>query len=202
MVEVPIAVGNVPKKNEDLVNVADVFITKWTNNPDMGNSPITLSVFTANVNALQNAITAVEAKTGTIQDRDAAEAIVRQNIKTVLTYVQGLANVNPTRASQIIVNAGFSIKADTGGKGAQEFTATSNITGEVELSAHANKDKYPYQWQFSTDGENWLPLRGSRLSVCTAKNLTSGELFYFRYCIIGENNEYGEYSPSISCRIK
>lgn len=197
-----ILVANVPKNVDALIDRSEGFITKWTGNTDITTPPVSVATFTTNVTTLRNANSDVKTRTGTVQDRDAAEAVVRQNIKVMATYVQGLAEANSTRAAQIIVNAGFFIKAESGRKGPQGFNVESIKTGEVELTAPANEDKFPYQWQISTDGEVWTYLRASRLSVCTAKGLTPGELLFFRYCIIGEDNEYGEYSPSISCRIK
>ena len=196
-----IAIEKIPEGIEGLISRGQEIVVKWTGNSDVTGSPVTATQLNTNLTALQVANTAVKSKTGTVQERDAAALVVEQNIKSMLSYVQIVANANPTRATQIIVNAGFYVK-ETGGRGSQTFTAESKEAGQITIKTPATREKYPIIIESSPDGNTWTQIKVSRLSACTINGITPGELLYIRYCVVGEDNNNGPYSEAVSCRIR
>ena len=198
----PIAVANVPENIDGVLNRGEVIINKITGSTDIVNPVPTVAVFTTNVNTLRTTNTAVQSGTGSVQARDAALEVVKQNIKSLLRYVQGVADANPSRGGDIIINAGFFIR-ESSKKSPQTYHAESEEPGQITIITPATEGKLPIVIEYSTNsGETWSLLRVSRLSVCTVEGLTSGQEIYVRYHVVSEDNSYGPYSSVISCRIR
>ena len=163
--------------------------------------PITLTTFIEHIDALAEAEASVKQSAQGVVVRDNALEQLTADIKRFANYVQLLADNSPDTADMIIKVSGFSIKQVNSGKAPQVYEVLSEEPGMVTLSAPANQEKFPYIWEVSADNVNWAFFKGSRLSLAKGGPLVSGHLYYFRYYIVGEDNEPEPTSPSLSCRV-
>jgi len=139
-------------------------------------------------------------KAGGTADRDAALDVLAFDATRLLNYVQGIADATPAEAEQIIESAGMFIKAH-GGKKTQSYKAHSELSGTVRLTVPSFPIPRPVVWEISSDNVAWSLFKVSRLSDCTKGGLNPGQLYYFRYYSIDENNEDTPRSETISCRV-
>lgn len=196
-----IVVTKLPEDILEIIERGNIIVARMTNNAYFTTPTPTLAVFQTDLDTLNQTEIDLRSGTGSLDARNTALATVKLDINRLANYVQSIADADIPRAGDIIDSAGFYVK-EIGGRSGQVYKVTSEETGIVILSAPANYSVYPYVWEISTDEKVWSVLRTSRFSSCEVKTLTSGQLYYFRYSIVGKDNEYSPYSESTSCRVK
>ena len=195
-------VANLPSKVLEVAERGKVIVKEMTGNTFFPSPVPTLAVFTADINALQEAEVNVKFSPEGVAVRDAALETVLADVRRLVNYVQLIADADPDHAEVIINSSGFRIKKTSSGSHEKGYEVESIKTGVVILTAPANDNKYPYLWEYSTDATVWSFLIVSRLSTAECKTLTPGQLYYFRYSVVGEDNTPSEPSDSLSCRVK
>ena len=194
--------ANLPVRVSEVAERCRVVVKGMTGNTYFPSPSPTLAVFIADIDALEEAVVNAElSRSATI--RDALLKIVMADVKRLVKYVQLIANANPDNAEVIINSSGFYIKrVGYAGVPANKYKVLSLETGRVILTSLTNKPKYPYIWEVSTNGTDWTILMASRTSGAECETLTSGQLYYFRYRIVGENNKLSMPSDVVSCMVK
>ena len=165
--------------------------------------PVTLTIFMSHIEALSEAEASVKLSPQGVVVRDNALGLLTSDIKRLAIYVQLLVETSPDSADLLIKSSGFSIRQPYSGRSTQGYEVISEEGGTVTLSAPVNEEKFPYVWEMSADSVNWALFKISRYSL--AKNeghLISGNVYYFRYYMIGEDNMPESTSNIVSCRVK
>ena len=163
--------------------------------------PLPLTTFIQHIDALTEAEASVKQSTQGVIVRNNALEQLTKDIKRLANYVQLIADNNPDTADIIIKVSGFSIRQAHSGKAPQVYEVLSEEPGMVTLSAPSNPEQFPYVWEVSADNLAWTFFKTSRLSLAKGRHLVSGHLYYFRYYIVGEDNEPEPTSSSLSCRV-
>lgn len=196
------AVAKLPEEVLGLIERGYQIIDRMTNNPYFPTPSPTLVVFQSHLESLNSAEVDFKNKTVSVQVRNAALEVVKDDISSLLIYVQVIANANPANANLIITSSGFYVR-EPGRKNPQVLNAVSEEVGKVTLTAPVNENKSFFLWEISSnEGGTWTFFKASRLSTCTVGGLVSVQLYYFRYFTVTEDNENSEYSNVLSCRIK
>jgi hypothetical protein len=165
-------------------------VTSMTGNTYFGTPNPSLASLTASVNALE--VAHVQAAGGGADDTanmHAKEVALDLLLKSLGSYVEGIANASPANAEAIILSAGLNVKGK-GGRVAHEFVVkVTGNPGEVKL-AHQSVKRGVYEFQMTTDPStdaNWQNIYiGTRGSITKAE-LKSGTRYYFRSLTIDKN---------------
>ena len=163
--------------------------------------PFPLTTFIQHIDSLAEAEASVRQTAQGVIVRDNALELLTTDIKRLANYVQLLADNSPSTAEIIIKVSGFYTRQGYSGRGTQVYEVLSEEAGMVTLSAPSNFEHFPYIWEVSSDNVSWVFLKASRLSLAKAGSLVSGRLYYFRYYIVGVDNEPEPTSSSLSCRV-
>ena len=165
--------------------------------------PVTLAIFMSHIEALSEAEAGLKLSPQGVVVRNNALDLLASDIKRLAIYVQLLVENSPDSADLLIKSSGFSIRPPYPGRNVQGYEVISEEEGRVTLSAPVNDKKFPYVWEVSTDNVNWVIFKISRLSLAENEGfLTSGNVYYFRYYMIGEDNMPEPTSTIVSCRVK
>jgi hypothetical protein len=189
----PIAVLKMPKKVKNVITYGQSVVTAMTGNPSFPSPTPPLTTFESDVSALNTAETAVLSRVkGAVEIRDAKLATVENGFKSLLAYVQGVANAGtPTDAPALIEGAGFTVR-HVGSRDKPALSAKGgSVTGSVKLTAKAGGSRAAYNWQYSTDQKTWTSLPQTMQAKTGAQGLTAGLVYYFRVQILlpaGEQN--------------
>ena len=163
--------------------------------------PLPLTTFIQHIDAVTEAEVIIKQSPQGVVVRDNALKELTRDIRRLANYVQLLADDNLHIADIIITASGFSIKQAYSGQNNRVYEVLSEEPGMVMLSALANTGRFPYIWEVSADNVNWTFFKASRLSLTRGGPLVSLYLYYFRYYIVGVDNEPEPTSPVLSCRI-
>ena len=141
-----------------------------------------LATISANLAAVEAAQTVALTKVkGAVQDRDAKAAVVKEDMRHIVAYVQGIADADPTNAEAIIHSAGLSV-GKTATRSKQALVAKSGlVSGSVTLVAKSAGKRASYEWELSTDQKTWTPLASTLQAHTTATSLTPATTVYFRH---------------------
>ena len=114
------------------------------------------------------------------------EQILVRDLNALASYVEVIANNNPSSAVTIITGAGMDAKAD-GSHGPTQFHAElTGVAGEVKLRTAFVREVI-YHWQMSTDGTNFSEIGVSRKGSFLKDGLTLGTKYYFRVATEDDN---------------
>ena len=197
-----IVVANLSNKVSEIVETCKVVAKEMTGNTFFSTPPVTLSIFTKNVDDLVEAEVNVKFSRDGAAVRDAALDVVLSDVRRLVSYVQLTADASPDDAEVIIKSSGFYVKKSGSGSQEKGYEVESLATEIVILTAPANNHNYPFVWEVSENATVWTYLTTSRLSTAECDTLTSGQLYYFRYRVVGEDNKPSMPSDSLSCRVK
>jgi hypothetical protein len=189
----PIAVLKFPKKVKNVITYGQSVVAAMTGNASFPSPIPPLTTFESDVSALNTAETAVLARTkGAVETRNAKLAIVESDFKSLLTYVQGVANAGtPTNAAALIEGAGFTVRQVPSRDKPALSAKPGTVTGSVKLAAKAGGHRAAYNWQVSTDQKTWTSLPETLQAKTGASGLTAGTVYFFRVQILlptGEQN--------------
>ena len=151
-------------------------------NPHFPNPSPPLATVDAAVSDLEKAQTAVQARVhGAVETRDAKRAALTQLVDALRVHVQGIADLDPPNAVNIIQSAGFAVhKLVTHGKRAFRVTQGA-ASGSVNLTAPATR-RAAYDWQWSIDGGKTWQNAPSTLQAKTAiAGFVAGTTVSFRF---------------------
>ena len=197
-----VVVANLPAKVSEVIEVCRVVEKELTGNTYFPALPVPLTEFVKDIDALVEAEVNVRFSRDGAAVRDAALQEVLSDVRRYVNYVQLIADNNPDTAELIVKSSGFYIKKSGSGVRERGYDVESLTTGIVILAAPSNNHHYPYVWEISENAIDWNYLATSRLSVAECDTLTQGQLYYFRYRVIGEDNKPSMPSDSLSCRVK
>jgi hypothetical protein len=177
-----IAVLRLSPRIKNVITFAQNVATAMTANPSFPTPNPPLATFQSDISALGTAEAAVLSRLkGAVETRDAKLAIVRTDLETLRTYVQGIADAaNPTNAAAIIESAGMSVRKTLERDKPALAAKQGSVSGTVNLAAKAAAPRAAYAWQYSTDQKTWTSLPPTLQAKTGASGLTAGTVYYFR----------------------
>jgi hypothetical protein len=179
----PIAVLKLSPKVKNIIAYAQSIATAMTGNSFFPSPIPPLAIFEADISALNAAESAVLTRAkGAAVTRNAKLGVVHGDIKSMATYVQGVADAaNPASAEAIIESSGLEVRKTTQRDKPALAVKSGPVSGSVKLSAKAAGHRAAYDWEYSTDQKTWTPLAQTLQSKTTASGLTAGTVYYFRF---------------------
>lgn len=178
-----IAVIKMEKKLGDKVIRIQAFLDKLTGNSTFPATSwpaniVSLAQFTIDVNKFLDAVTAVKNKTGSVGDRNAALAVVMEDLKAIMTMVQRKANANISLADGIITGAGYVVRAQKFKEKQTNDAKNTEIAGTVLLTSDTPGHT---EWEMSKDMITLgTPIPSTSTSHTHVAGLTPGDVLYFR----------------------
>jgi uncharacterized protein (DUF2126 family) len=141
-----------------------------------------LAVFNAHISDAEVAQAAIATRTaGTVEIRDAKLRVLIDDLHTIKTYVEGIANADAATAPATIRAAGFLVrKAPSRTK--QDLAVTQGaVSGSVIIAAKAAGKRASYDWQWSLDQKVWNDVAPTLQSRTSVSGLAVAVVHYFRY---------------------
>jgi uncharacterized protein (DUF2126 family) len=178
-----LAVLKLSKKVKNVITYAQSVATAIAADATSFASPTpSLATFQADISALATAEAAVLARTkGAVETRNAKLAIVKSDLETLRTYVQGVSDTaTPINAPALIESAGMTLRKVTLHDKAQLGVKQGAVSGTVMVMAKAAGKRAAYDWQYSTDQKTWTSVAPTLQAKTSVSGLTVGTLYYFR----------------------
>ena len=127
-------------------------------------------------------VSAATRQVGRAAARRACEAKVLSGLKQLQSYVQSIANSNPSRdeAAAIAKGAGMSVKNAAGPSKATFVVKQGRAPRSARAYARAAKTRASYDWQYSIDGERWLSIATTVRANAEFEDLVLGTRYWFR----------------------
>jgi hypothetical protein len=118
---------------------------------------------------------------GAAQARNLKYDIVLEDVRGLLSYVQGLADkaADEATAIAIISASGFDLK-NHGVRVKPQLAVKNGLAGTVLLASKAAARRVFYEWQQSSDGITWADLPATLRAKTKVSGLTAGSLLFFR----------------------
>lgn len=196
-VMIAIAVLKMPRCMGDKIIRANDILDKLQNNtyiiahwnPDA----VSLTDFEIHVQAFIDAEVNTKLRTvGLVALRDAALAMLMQDLRQLCTMVQGIACQATGSAEALIESAGFVVKKS--GHRPKNINAAYNtqIPGTVKLTAEGGR---AHEWEMSKDQINITSLPATPTAYTYVKNLPQGEVMCFRTRKLCTNKKQYNWSP-------
>ncbi|HEV7230789.1 MAG TPA: fibronectin type III domain-containing protein, partial [Bacteroidia bacterium] len=108
------------------------------------------------------------------------------SLKTLSGYVEGIANLDPVNAENIIISAGMAVKKPSV-HGPKLFTVKpGKAAGSVNLDSKAEKGAV-YVYEMTTDPNtptSWANIYIGKTTKFLKTGLSSGQRYYFRVAVI------------------
>ena len=137
--------------------------------------------------------------TASIEDRDAAKEVVKEDLRILCMAVQAIANKDPKNAVSIIKSAGMDVKG-LSIRGIQQNTAQDGSEeGSVDLTAEGAG---PHKWRMSLNDKDFTLLDPTMQAITTVKNLVLGIVHYFQNSRMLRNKKESKWSQSIKIRVR
>jgi hypothetical protein len=185
-----------------LVSYARNIVTRMTANPSFPNPAPTIAAVTAAIDTLQTA------EAGALSRLKGA-AVLRNEKRTALvallqqlrSYIQSIADADPTNAASIIESAGVAVrKAPT--RRARAFVAKAGpVSGVATVVAEVAARRASYEWQYSTDGgKTWITAPSTLQAKTTVAGLSPGATVQFKYRAVTKVGE-GDWSQPVALMI-
>ena len=118
---------------------------------------------------------------GTATTRDAKRVVVEEDLKVERVYVETLANQDLANGPAIVASAGMYVKEAAGPSKADLAAKAGPEPGSVKLWAKHPGGDASFEWQWSTDGAEWVDAGESTQADFTIRHLVSMTLCSFRY---------------------
>jgi len=164
----------------------------------------TLAAFQADIAALVTAETAALARArGAAGVRNAKLAVVREDLESLRTYVQGVvSSSNPADGDSVIGSAGMAVRKVTLHDKAALAVKEGSVSGTVTLTSKAAAKKAAYNWQYSTDQKTWTSLPQTLKAKTGVSGLTSGTTYYFRCQSLTPKGGEGDWGQVVALLVK
>jgi hypothetical protein len=196
----PIAVARPPRKRGSFSVYCHNIGAKLKGNTALSSPPISLDVYEQDLAAYDTAETTAKDKApAALADRDAKALKVYQNVRHIVDYVQGVADIqaSPADAIAVILSAGLQVKRSSTRKKRELDAKYTGISGQVQLLALVIAGAGAYYWEFSLDMKSWSTAPETTASSTTVSGLTPGQLYYFRFRAL-TNKGKTDYSQVVS----
>ncbi len=143
----------------------------------------TIAQLDADISALDAAETSAKKRMpGAVVARNDQRVVVGHDLVRLVTYVQGVVNLDPTHAANIAAAAGMGLRK-VGTRTKALLTAKPHtISGSVKLVAKVVSKHTSNEWQYSVDsGKTWVAAPSTIQAKTIIPGLTPGVLTQFRH---------------------
>ena len=177
-----IAVLKLSPRVKNVISFAQSVATAMTGNPSFPSPNPPLAILQADITGLSSSEAAVLARTkGAVEVRTAKLAVLRTDLETMKTYVQGVADVaNPSTAAAIIESAGMGVRKITLHDKPTLGVKQGSVSGTVVLAGKAAGHRAAYAWQYSTDQKTWTSVPQTLQAKTGVSGLMTATVYYFR----------------------
>jgi hypothetical protein len=196
-----IAALNFPVKITDFITYSKAIYKAMFNNPGFTASAAKLTTLNTDINTLDASETGCKTKppSSSVTSRNAAIEVVKADLRSLRSDVQGVADANPAKAEAIINSASMSVKKFSP-RGKLLSTATDDVEeGKVDLTGEGSG---PHEWRISPDGVTWSLLPASSGGKTVVEHLTPGSVYFFQNRQILTKGRKSDWSQSVKIRVK
>jgi hypothetical protein len=192
------AVLKMPRRMSDKVFKANGILAKLQDNGYViANWPsdiVSLADFETHVQEFTQAEVNTKMRTvGLVGIRDAALLVLMQDLKQIQSMVEILANQNPETAQTVIESAGYTMKTSNWHRPKQVNAAyNTQVAGTAKLTADGMR---AHEWEMSKDQVNITSLPATPTAYTYVRNLTPGDVIYFRTRKMCTNKMQYNWSP-------
>ena len=200
----PLAVLLLPKPAKKLLTFGKAVHDAMAGNANFPSPNPPLSVFKANLNALDDAETKAAARTrGAVTARDATKKQVANDLFHLRDYVQGVAEKipSPEAAAAVITSAFMSIKKVPQRVMPALAAKNTGVPGQVALAAKTVAQVATYYWEHSPDQVTWTSVPETMRASTKVDGLPWAKLSYFRFRALTRAGK-GEYSQVVSLLVQ
>ena len=192
---------NFPLRNTEFILLAKAIYKSMFNNPTFTASTAKIALLNTDIIVLDAAQVACRTTppTCSVDDRNVAMEIVKNDLRSLRSDVQVLVDANPAQAEAIITSAGMSIKKANTHSNPQNTAKDGVEEGSVEL---IGEGAGVHDWRMSVDNIEWTFLSSSKTRKTNVFNLTPGNIYYFQNRRMLYHDEKTEWSQSIKIRVK
>jgi hypothetical protein len=183
-----------PRPNKSLVTFARAVHEHLTDNPKLPSPTPTLTLFAADINALDEAeTTALTRARGAATARDAKRKKLKEDLAHLRDYVQSVveAQANSRDAATLIESAFMSVRKPGKRSRAELRARNTGVSGTVVLDAKAVAPVATYYWQYSPDQQTWTSAPDTMKVSRVISGLTSAKTYYFRFRALTKAGEIG-----------
>jgi hypothetical protein len=191
---IPIAILMLPRLNKQLITYARAVHDHLLGNPRFPNPTPSLTLFAANIAALEAAETKAATKAkGAAKERDAKRQKVKEDLGHARDYVQSVveSQATPQDAVATIESAFMSVRKTSSRFKGELSAKNTRVSGTVVLDAKAVAPAATYYWQYSLDQETWTSVPEAMKAKRVISGLTSLETYYFRFRALTRGGEIG-----------
>ena len=176
-----IAVLEEPRRIHEYVIYAQFVAERVAADPVFASPRPPVAVLFADVAALGAAtVTALTRTAGTKAARQELAARVHNELMTLRSYVQQVADAHPGEQASVIARAGMTVK-NARGPSKPPFEAKQlPVSGAVHLFARAAKGRASYDWHYAKGDDRWLFGPPTVRSDATLHGLVPGAVDSFR----------------------
>jgi hypothetical protein len=191
-----------PATYAKLLIFATAVLTAMTGNAKFPNAAALLAALSTAVQALNKGMNG-----GTSTERQAAREAVRDALEHLADYVQSVAEV--ANGTTVDISA-LRVLVESAGMDLRKVGAHAKLTlgakngptsGTVILTAPANKNRDPHEWQISTDQHTWSQLPSTLKAKTTVTGLPVGTTEYFQHRTLTKTG-YTDWSDTIMIVVK
>jgi len=192
---------NFPREISKFIEYAGKIHNSMSASPVYSGSAAKLATLATDLATLVADETACDTKppTKTKADRNAAKKVVENDLRSLRSDVQALADATPVNAVSIITDSGMSVKKESPHGKSKGSAKDGELIGSVELEGDGPG---PHEFQMSTDNKTWIALPSSRTRKTIVVGLTSGTLYYFQNRQMLTKGLKTAWTESITLRVK
>jgi len=192
---------NFPSKVIELILFAKAVFKAMSGNAYFTGSAAKVTVLNVDITALDAAQTGCSTTppTVSVDARNVALELVKNDLRSLRSDVQIVADANPGKAEAIITSASMATKKTTVASKPKNTAQDGIEEGSVILGAEGSG---PHEWRMSLDNSTWTLIASDRTAKATVNNLTSGTVYYFQNRRMLPNGEKTEWSQSVKIRVK
>ena len=180
----PVVVLNCPRTAKELITYVRGVLAALQGNASFSSPPLSLTVFAADIAALEEAETKAATRVkGAAALRDARLAKVKDDLAQYRVYVQSvvLASASSIDAAALVESANMSLRRPTIRNTPEISAKNADVSGKVVLAAKSLGPFVVYSWEYSLDQANWTPMPTTRKARTELTGLTMATMYYFRF---------------------
>jgi len=179
----PVVVMEVPAKIAEKVLLPKKFITSFTGNAWLPSPTPPIGVVTGHSATLDAKQALVSTRTiGTAADRDVSLNVVMLDLYAWKAYTQLIADSDPLNAITIIESGGFRVRHAPLREKQILSVKKGTGPGTAKLIGLAIGRRASYDWEYSTNGEEWKSFgKSTPVAKTEITGLKSACIYYFRY---------------------
>jgi len=192
-----------PKNPAALILFAQTMLRKLTGNPSFPAPIPSLAAFSAAINDLQAAETAALGRAkGAVTARNEKRTALVGIIQQLRSYIQSVADTDPTNAASMIESAGVAVRKTPTRKPRVFHAEPGPVSGSVALVAASAARRASYEWQYSADGgKTWVMLPPTLQAKTSIAGLTPGSTAEFKYRAVTRTGAE-DWTPAVSLLVQ